>query len=213
MSDTKEKSTGPGFDYIELAGEKVRLRPTEAGDAEAAFDFITREPDLSRFMLWSGPKSVDELRDTYSGRWREEMRQGTSYPLAIEKRGIRGIIGCIDLRPAAYPGQFDFGYWLAKPFWNLGYTAEALGLICYLAFHHLDAGVVLGSAFTGNAGSRRVMEKNGFKLEGVLRSHVKKDGEWVDLWHLSLLRNEWLQSGIRPVAEKLVPHMEDKKDG
>lgn len=213
MSDNcEDKSTGPGFDYIELAGGMVRLRPTEAADAVTAFEYLN-VPGMSRFMIWSGPKSIDELRDTYAGRWREEMSQGKAYPLAIELLNTSGIIGCVDLRNTRYPGQFDFGYWLAKPFWNRGYMAEALGLICYFCFHHLGADVMLGSAFTGNAGSRRVMEKNGFKLEGILRRHLKKEGEWVDLWHLSLLREEWLQTAIKPASEKLVPHTGVNPDG
>ncbi len=49
------------------------------------------------------------------------------------------------------------------------------------------------------------MEKNGFNMEGTLRRHILKNGEWVDLWHLSLLREEWSQHRIEPASEKIIP--------
>ena len=208
INTSEERPHNPGFDYIELAGEKVRLRPTAAADAESAYGLLTSDPDFTKFMLWGGPKNVAQLVETYGTRWPEEMRGGAAYPLAVEEKGNAGMIGCIHIRPTKYPGQFDFGYWLGKPYWNRGYMAEALGLICHFCFEHLRAEVVLGSAFVGNMGSRRVMEKNGFKLEGILRRHVLKDGRWIDLWHLSLLREEWNQRGLEPEYEKLVAHQE-----
>jgi ribosomal-protein-alanine N-acetyltransferase len=207
MSSTApEQSHNPGFDHIELAGEKVRLRPTAAGDAGPAFALLTHEADFTRHMIWKGPKNVSELAETYSLRWPEEMQSGSHYALAIEERAQPGIIGCIDIRPAKYPGQFEFGYWLGKPYWNRGYMAEALGLICYFCFERLMAEVIFATAFTGNPASRRVMEKNGFRLDGTLRRAVLKDGVWIDLWQLSLLREEWQGHGIKPSYEKLVPH-------
>ena len=157
---------------------------------------------MTEFMAWNGPSSVGELAKTYGSRWPWEMQNGLSYPLAIEENGKPGIIGCIHLRPAKYPGQFDFGYWLGKPYWNRGYMAEALGLLCYFCFEHLGGEVITGTAFTGNPGSRRVMEKNGFKLEGVLRRQILKNGKWVDLWHLSLLREEWIPHGLKPFYKR-----------
>ena len=50
---------------------------------------------------------------------------------------------------------------------------------------------VYATVFVGNTSSRRVLEKNGFSLDGTLRCHVNKGGKWLDGWFLSLLRNEW----------------------
>ncbi len=120
----------PGFKVIELTGEKIRLRPMAATDAKPAFNFIMGDPGFTRFMDWNGPASVAELAYTYGKRWPKEMRRGISYPLAIEEKDKAGIIGCIQLRPGKYHRQYDFGYWLGKPYWSRGYMAEALGLIC-----------------------------------------------------------------------------------
>jgi RimJ/RimL family protein N-acetyltransferase len=97
------------------------------------------------------------------------------------------------------------------PYWRKGYTSEALALMCYFCFKHLGAAVITSSAFVGNLASRRVQEKNGFQFEGTLRRQIFKDGKWIDLWHLSLLAEEWEKRGFKPIFEKLVPVQEDIK--
>ena len=59
------------------------------------------------------------------------------------------------------------------------------------------------AVFVGNEGSRRVLEKNRFRLDGTLRHHVIKRGEWLDGWFFSLLRSEWEtnKSWYRPTSE------------
>ena len=37
----------------------------------------------------------------------------------------------------------------------------------------------------------RAYEKAGFRLDGVLRRHMKIDGRWVDIAFMSLLDDEW----------------------
>jgi RimJ/RimL family protein N-acetyltransferase len=54
------------------------------------------------------------------------------------------------------------------------------------------------------------MEKNGFEFEGTLRRQIFKHGVWKDLWHLSLLAEEWQEKNFKPVSEKLVPCGGDK---
>jgi RimJ/RimL family protein N-acetyltransferase len=195
-----------GFEYIELSGEKVRLRPTTAGDAKTGFKLIHNNRDILKWLCWNGPKDQDELKETYGVRWPQDMREGNKYSFAIEEVSKPGVfIGDIDARISRYPNQFEVGYWLGKPYWGRGYTQEALALLCHFCFRHLGAGVITSSAFVGNLASRRVQEKNGFQFEGTLRRQIFKDGAWIDLWHLSLLAEEWEKRGFKPVSEKLVP--------
>lgn len=139
-------------------------------------------------------------------RWPQEMRDGAKYSFAIEEVAKPGVfIGCTDARILRCPQQFEVGYWLGVPYWRKGYTPEALALLCHFCFKHLGAAVLTSSAFVGNMASRRVMEKNGFQFEGTLRRQIFKDNKWIDLWHLSLLREEWEKRNFKPVSEKLIP--------
>jgi ribosomal-protein-alanine N-acetyltransferase len=195
-----------GFDYIELKGTKVTLRTSTPADAKAGYKLVHNNQDILKWLCWKGPKDRAELEATYGITWPRDAREGTKYAFAVDENGMPGVfIGSIDVRIFRYATQFEAGYWLGEPYWGKGYAEEALALICYFCFKHLGAEVITSSAFTGNGASRRVMEKNGFEFEGALRKQIFKDGKWIDLWHLSLLREEWETRNFKPVFEKLVP--------
>ncbi len=177
------------FKKLDITGEKVHLRQIRANDAEKAYLVLKNDAVLSN-LAWDGPASQQEVYTTYK-QWEEEMKNGESYRLAIERVELSGTIGCIDIRFPKHPQQADIGYWLGEPFWNKGYMTDAVRLACYLSFHYLDAIKTAAGVFVGNTGSKRALEKNGFSLDGTMRSQVYKRGEWRDVWLFSLLRSEW----------------------
>jgi [ribosomal protein S5]-alanine N-acetyltransferase len=212
-SGNKEPPTNQGFDNVELLGERVRLRPTRATDAVRGYELAHDNQNILRWLIWKGPASREELAQTYGVAWPEELRAGLKYPFAVEEAERPGLIGCIDARLVSHPRQFEVGYWLGEPYWGKGYATEALSLLCHLCFARLGAMVIEAGAFKGNLASRLVQEKNGFSFEGTLRRAVCKGEEWIDLWHSTLLREEWEARKFRPVAERYVPHNPQKEPG
>lgn len=194
----------PGFDRVELVGEKVRLRPTTGEDATDAYRLV-RDEAVLRWLLWDGPADEAELSGTFR-RWQTELKTGESYNFSIERVEEPGLIGCIGPRLVTHPQQADVGYWLGGPYWNNGYMTEAIRLVCHFSFEYLGVVRVYASVLVGNIGSRRALEKNGFSVDGTLRSHVIKRGEWRDEWFLTLLRSEWERdrAGFRPQGEDIV---------
>jgi ribosomal-protein-alanine N-acetyltransferase len=192
------------FKKINITGEKVRLRQIRTDDAEQVYPLLNNDAILSN-LAWDGPADLKEVHDSYS-RWVEEMKNGDGCRLAIEDIEQTGIIGCIDIRFPRHPQQADIGYWLGEPFWNRGYMTDAVRLACYLSFHYLDTVKTAAGVFVGNSGSRRALEKNGFSLDGTMRSQFYKRGRWVDIWLFSLLRSEWesRQDYYLPVHEDII---------
>ena len=181
-----------GFSHIDIVGEKVRIRPTRPTDAPDAYRLVTDEAVPSR-LLWDGPENEEEIANNYR-RWQDELKTGASYNFAVERADQPGMIGGIGPRLRTHPLQADIGYWLGVPFWNQGYMTDAVRLVCHLSFKYLEVVRVYATVMVGNMGSRRVLEKNGFSVDGTLRQHVIKRGEWRDEWFLSLLRSEWEQN-------------------
>lgn len=62
-----------------------------------------------------------------------------------------------------------------------GIMTEAVSRICELAFSELDICRITGLVFADNAPSARVLEKNGFEHEGLMRQAVIKNGVLHDL--------------------------------
>lgn len=91
-----------------------------------------------------------------------------------------------------YHRSAELGYWLARPFWGQGMMTAAVGEICRQGFSQWDILRIYAEPFANNAASRRVLEKAGFTLEGILRQNVTKAGETLDSCLYSRLRGEGL---------------------
>lgn len=191
-----------GFEHIELVGEKVRLRPIKESDAEDAYRLVANEAVLAN-LSWDGPASEAEMAEAHR-RLEGELRSGVSYCFTIERVDASDLLGGIAVRFPRHPQQAEIGYWLGVPYWHKGYMTEAVRLVCHFAFIYLDAARAYATVFTRNIASRKVLEQNGFSVDGTLRSHVFKQGEWHDHWFLSLLRSEW-----EVEKDKYIPRHED----
>ena len=101
-----------------------------------------------------------------------------------EAAGSIGIMQGSDV----YCKSAELGYWLAEPYWGRGIMTEAVRQACAAAFDRLDIVRIHAEPFARNTASRRVLEKAGFSLEGVLRDSVYKHGELLDSCLYALLK-------------------------
>jgi RimJ/RimL family protein N-acetyltransferase len=171
-------------------------------DALMAFGLLS-DDRVTRTLLWDGPSRLEDLQGAYFATSNLPFGEPPTYPFAVERIGLPGIAGSVSARARLHPRQFDIGYWLGVPYWNLGLMTDAVRLVTGFAFEHLDAVRTYATVFVGNEGSRLVLEKNRFRLDGTLRQHVMKRGEWLDEWFFTLLRSEWEadRSWYRPASE------------
>jgi RimJ/RimL family protein N-acetyltransferase len=85
-------------------------------------------------------------------------------------------------------GQFccnvEIGYWLGEPFWGRGVATEVARALTELAFALPGVSRAFAGVHADNPPSMRVLQKNGFEREGVLRRSAMKDGSAIDrvLW-------------------------------
>ena len=79
-----------------------------------------------------------------------------------------------------YRKSAELGYWLGRPFWRRGMMSAAVREMCELGFQTWEIERIYAEPFSGNAGSRGVLEKAGFTLEGILRKSVFKNGVLQD---------------------------------
>ncbi len=75
----------------------------------------------------------------------------------------------------------EIGYMLMDDVKTRGIMTEAVRQICPVAFQELDIVRISGLVYHPNQASRRVLEKNGFALEGTLRNAISKNGNLYDL--------------------------------
>lgn len=95
------------------------------------------------------------------------------------------IVGNISVERKAdvYRRDGEIGYLLNRDQWSKGVMTQAVEQICKIAFEELDLLRITGLVDEPNAASRRVLEKNGFALEGIMRNAVTKGG---NVYHLCI---------------------------
>ena len=98
-----------------------------------------------------------------------------------------GSIG-VFLGSDVYSRNAELGYWLAEEYWGKGIMTAAVMQICAEAFAKYDIVRIYAEAFAPNAGSRKVLEKAGFTLEGIMKNGVYKNGQVCDYCMYALLK-------------------------
>ncbi|MFI7598719.1 GNAT family N-acetyltransferase [Actinoplanes sp. NPDC049681] len=88
------------------------------------------------------------------------------------------------------PAAGEVGFSVARSVRGRGYAVTAVRAVCGWAFDTLGLTRIQWRAEVGNEASRRVAEKAGFTMEGLLRRALVIDGERRDCWTASLLRGE-----------------------
>lgn len=75
----------------------------------------------------------------------------------------------------------ELGYYLAEEYWGKGIMTAAVRQLCEKLFAETDIIRIFAEPFSYNTGSRRVLEKAGFQLEGILKSNAVKNGKVLDM--------------------------------
>lgn len=177
-----------------LHSERMILRLPEHGDFRqwaalraASADFLTP---------WEPTWSPDHLsRRSFSGRvqWAARIHaQGTGVPVFLLRREDEQLLGAITLdnirRGPAMAATI--GYWIGQPFARQGYMREGIEALVHHAFCDLDLSRIEAACLPRNAASRAVLEKSGFRFEGLAQSYLQINGRWRDHVLYACLRSD-----------------------
>jgi ribosomal-protein-alanine N-acetyltransferase len=172
--------------------DDLYLSSVEFADKPALLEHF-RTKDVYNTTLNIPFPYLEEHADWWLQKRIEQTRRiGKAVCFAIRTAGDGKLIGCISadtLEPGA-THKAEIGYWLAKPFWGRGIMTDAVRAYAHYAFHELNLTRLTACTFDFNLASARVLEKNGFKLEGRLRKHLLKDGKLIDARFYGLLKED-----------------------
>jgi len=101
-------------------------------------------------------------------------------PLFLIRRSDETVLGAITLdhirRGPAQAGTT--GYWIGEAFSRQGYMRETIEAVVHYAFNTLDLSRIEAGCLPENAPSRALLEKCGYKYEGVAQSYLQINGRW-----------------------------------
>jgi ribosomal-protein-alanine N-acetyltransferase len=194
---------------VRLAAGSVGLRPLRLRDATGWREIRERNHDWLTPWEATSPEGPHDLAPTYGAmvrRLRHEARQGRSLPFAVtyEHRFV-GQLTVSGITWGSFRSGF-VGYWIDHGYAGRGVMPTALALTvdhCFaMGLHRIEVNIR-----PENAASRRVVEKLGFRQEGMRARMLHIDGAWRD--HLSYaltiedvqpegLLTRWQASQTRP---------------
>jgi len=167
---------------VRIETERMTLRLPQHGDFRA---WTTLRDQSAPFLTpWEPVWAADHLsRKAFTSRiyWaNRSTSQGTALPLLLIRRADAALLGAITLdnirRGPSQAGTL--GYWMGQAHARQGYMREAILSVVHHAFTVMDLSRVEAACLPENAASRGVLEKCGFKYEGVAQSYLQIAGRW-----------------------------------
>ena len=174
----------------EIRTERLRLRPPARHDLDPLHDAILESlPELVRWLPWAQPNHTRGDSRSYIRHARTSRNQGLALEYVVEDAHSGRLLGIMSLhRIDWFRRMAGLGYWIRESAWGCGVATEAGAAVLARAFrtgelHRIEAHVALE-----NRASQRVVEKLGFRREGVARQIEYVNGRYLDHVQYSLLR-------------------------
>ena len=111
-----------------------------------------------------------------------------TFAYAMELDGaVAGSIGAFR-QGGIHHRTAELGYCLAEQYRGRGLMTDAVRQLCAKLFSETDILRIYAEPFAYNTASRRVLEKAGFRLEGILKNNAVKNGQVLDMALYALTR-------------------------
>jgi len=184
-------SSASPFDGVEVRDRELVLRPLESTDAAALFRLIDADRQrLGRWLPWveETRTEIDTVR--FIADAADERRRRRSLVLGIAVEGV--LCGTLGLH---YVDWFDrsaeIGYWITSDREGRGYVTRAVRCMLDVAFGAAGLHRVVIRCAVENVRSRRVAERLGFRVEGLLHEAQWVGGRFLDQHLYALLRRDF----------------------
>jgi RimJ/RimL family protein N-acetyltransferase len=174
-----------------IYGERIRLRAVERADLPQFVEWLN-DPEVRAGLLLHLPMSLAEEEVWFEGMIK---RPPPEHPMVIEVQQGGGwvMIGNCGMHNIdARCRSAEVGIFIGdKRRWNQGYGTEAMRLLLRHGFETLNLNRIQLDVYEDNPGAIRAYEKAGFVHEGRKRQGMYKDGRYIDVLIMSVLRSEW----------------------
>ncbi|MCX6647969.1 MAG: GNAT family protein [Candidatus Bathyarchaeota archaeon] len=171
---------------------RLRLRPATPADTPFVLTLFGRSEtnQYSGFEDIATPAEAEEMYEGY-------LKPGflTHFRVVAELKETGAPIGTIGLYLySAKNRRAEIGYDMLKEHWGKGLMAEAVEEILRYGFEELNINRVEATTDSKNVASVHVLERSGFKQEGLLRERYSYAEGFHDELFFGLIASDWRRS-------------------
>ena len=173
-----------------VRGERVYLRGSERSDIPVFLRWFN-DAEMVSFLSMRAPMSQAGEEQWFDRMLEHEGKEAYHFVICrIEDDMPLGTIGLfqIDLLNGSAGVGISIG---EKQLWGQGYGTDAMNALIDFGFGQLRLERVWLEVYDFNPRGLRSYEKSGFVLEGIERHAIYKEGRFIDVHLMSILRDEW----------------------
>lgn len=163
--------------------QTITLKPFTSANIDDFMEWAT-DDEVTKYMMWNSYTTRSEAELFFVNvvekhPWFKAICLGTK------------IIGSItlDRGKGAYSCKADLGYVLARKYWGNGIATQAVRLAIQGGLKDLDVKRIEALVDPANIPSQRVLEKNGFEKEGLLKNYILHKGVIKDRFIYAILKS------------------------
>jgi ribosomal-protein-alanine N-acetyltransferase len=157
----------------------VKLRPIAAADILVWFEYLSL-PTVFEHTSWNlhSPADLSHYETSQHAPTPSSLLR-----LAVADRATDRLVGTIGFHTVS-PEHFsaELAYDLSPSVWGSGIATYLCGVVVQWAHHHVGLRRVQATVLSSNVRSMRVLERCGFKREGLLQSYRFVRGSPGDFW-------------------------------
>ena len=177
-----------------IYGDRIYLRQPKRSDWEqwTKIRDVSREHLIPWEPVWSNETLTRQSFRERLRRFTDDAKSDTGYAFFLFRKEDDQLVGSITLsnvrRGVAQTGTL--GYWMGLPYIRNGYMFEGICALLPALFDKYSLRRVEAACLPENLPSASLLEKAGFKQEGIAREYLCINGKWQDHLLFAILNSD-----------------------
>jgi ribosomal-protein-alanine N-acetyltransferase len=167
-----------------MADDVRILKTFTAADLDDFMEWAT-DDEVTKYMMWNSYTSRFEAESFFAN----VVEKHPWFKAVCFDEKVVGSI-TLDKGKGAHSCKAELGYVIARKYWGNGLATQAIHLAIQHGFKDLDIERIEAFVDPANIASQRVLEKNGFTKEGLLRNCIVQKG---------ILKDRFIYAFLKPI--------------
>eukprot|EP00833_Pecoramyces_ruminatium_P018078 jgi/Orpsp1_1/1192110/evm.model.d7180000090686.1 len=156
----------------------IVLTEFQDSDAESIVELLGNDTEIHKNLRYlPQPYTLKDANDyiQWSKGLKKEHKKTFNFAIKNKKTGqLLGSCGFVPSDPSS------IGYWIGQKYWGKGIGTVVVQTLLHIGFNDYHYSKISAIVFDWNIPSHKVLLKNGFQKEKLIKNYIEKDGQSLD---------------------------------